>query len=64
MSPKKQTSFTAKPRKTRLRKNTDFYAKSFHSEGNAVLKSANLTATTKIYVQKAYNTHMDSLDIL
>ena len=44
MSPKKQTSFSANPRKqtkavsrTRLRKNTDFYAKSVHCEGNVVL---------------------------
>ena len=48
MSPKKQTSLSANSRKTRLRKNTDFYAKSFHCEGNAVLKSANLTATANI----------------
>ena len=55
MSPKKQTSFSANPRKqtkavsrTRLRKSTDFYAKSVHCEGNVVLKSANLTATADI----------------
>ena len=55
MSPKIQTSVTANPRKqtraiskTRLRKNTDFYAKSVHCKGNVVLKSANLTATADI----------------
>ena len=55
MSPKKKTSSVAiaseenkTVRNKRLKRKTEFYAKSVHCKGNVVLKSANLTATADL----------------